>query len=494
MPAAITRPLEIKDISVVSNKKLKKVITATALGNAVEWFDFSVYGFLATTLGAVFFPGALPSVQVIAALATFAVPFLFRPLGGAVFGILGDKYGRKKILAFTIIMMSLSTAAIGMIPSYAVIGIWAPILLLLSKMIQGLSVGGEYSGAAVFVSEYSPDRRRGFMASWLDFGSIAGFLVGALTVVVVTFLLGSENFDNWGWRIVFFLSLPLGFIGIFLRSSLDESPAYEAQEALSEDMPKRETSPTFMQLLRKNMTGVLICAGLVILTNVTYYMLLIYMPNYLTVNLNYSMDAGRGIIIAVMVGMLFIQPLIGLTSDKIGRKPFILGGASALFILAIPVFWLIISGHVIYIGIGLALLAFILCCMTGVMAATLPAIFSTDIRYSALAITFNIAILVAGLTPMTAAWLVEVTDNFYMPAYYLMVVAVIGFIAGLKLRETAAKPLRGAPPTASNKAEAKELLVEHFDAIEKKVGEIEDTITELEKKRDALVQRHPDLD
>ncbi|MGL4454255.1 MAG: MFS transporter, partial [Plesiomonas sp.] len=150
------KPLQIQDITIIDDAKLKKAITAAALGNAMEWFDFGVYGFVAYALGQVFFPGAAPGLQVIAALATFSVPFLVRPLGGVFFGALGDKFGRQKVLAVTIIIMSISTFCIGLIPSYATIGIWAPILLLLAKLVQGFSVGGEYSGAAIFVAEYSP--------------------------------------------------------------------------------------------------------------------------------------------------------------------------------------------------------------------------------------------------------------------------------------------------------------------------------------------------
>ena len=173
------RPLQIDDITVIDNTKLKKAVTAAALGNAMEWFDFGVYGFVAFALGKVFFPDASPTVQIIAALGTFSVPFLVRPLGGVFFGVMGDRFGRQKVLSLTIIIMAVSTFCIGLIPSYRSIGIWAPVLLLLCKLAQGFSVGGEYTGAAVFVAEYAPDRRRGFLGSWLDFGSIAGFVLGA---------------------------------------------------------------------------------------------------------------------------------------------------------------------------------------------------------------------------------------------------------------------------------------------------------------------------
>ena len=221
------KPIGLKDITIVDDAKMRKAITAAALGNAMEWFDFGVYGFVAYVLGKVFFPGADPGTQMIAALATFSVPFLIRPLGGLFFGALGDKYGRQKVLAATIVIMSLSTFAIGLIPSYAAIGIWAPILLLLCKMAQGFSVGGEYTGASIFVAEYAPDRKRGFLGSWLDFGSIAGFVAGAGLVVFISAMIGEERFQEWGWRVPFLLALPLGMIGLYLRHALEETPAFQ---------------------------------------------------------------------------------------------------------------------------------------------------------------------------------------------------------------------------------------------------------------------------
>ncbi|OTL02711.1 MFS transporter, partial [Acinetobacter baumannii] len=221
------KPIEIDDINIIENEKTKKAITAAALGNAIEWFDFGVYGYVAYVLGKVFFPDTSPSVQMIAALATFSVPFIFRPLGGLFFGHLGDKYGRQKVLAITVIIMSISTFGIGLIPSYETIGLWAPILLLIVKIVQGFSIGGEYSGAAIFVAEYSPDRKRGFMGSWLDFGSIAGFVLGAATVALITHAVGEARFAEWGWRIPFFLALPLGIIGLYLRNRLEETPVYQ---------------------------------------------------------------------------------------------------------------------------------------------------------------------------------------------------------------------------------------------------------------------------
>jgi len=458
------KPITLRDVTIIDDGKLRKAITAASLGNAMEWFDFGVYGFVAYALGKVFFPDADPSVQMIAALGTFSVPFLIRPLGGLFFGMLGDKYGRQRILAITIVIMSISTFCIGLIPSYASIGIWAPILLLLCKMAQGFSVGGEYTGASIFVAEYSPDRKRGFMGSWLDFGSIAG-------------------------------ALPLGLIGLYLRHALEETPAFQQHVDKLEqgDREGLQEGPkvSFKEIATRHWRSLLTCIGLVISTNVTYYMLLTYMPSYLSHNLHYSEDHGVLIIIAIMVGMLFVQPIMGLLSDRFGRRPFIILGSVALFVLAIPAFIMINSDVIGLIFAGLLMLAVILNCFIGVMASTLPAMFPTHIRYSALAAAFNISVLIAGLTPTLAASLVESTQNLMMPAYYLMVIAVIGLITGLYMKETANLPLKGATPAASDLQEAKEILREHHDNIEQKIEDIDAEIAELQAKRSRLVDQHP---
>ncbi|WP_084978205.1 glycine betaine/L-proline transporter ProP [Plesiomonas shigelloides] len=489
------KPLQIQDITIIDDAKLKKAITAAALGNAMEWFDFGVYGFVAYALGQIFFPGATPGVQVIAALATFSVPFLVRPLGGIFFGALGDKYGRQKILAITIIIMAISTFCIGLIPSYDSIGIWAPILLLLAKLAQGFSVGGEYSGAAIFVAEYSPDKKRGFMGSWLDFGSIAGFVLGAGVVVVLSSVLGEQRFMAWGWRLPFFLALPLGVIGLYLRHALEETPAFQKHsENLQQHSAADAPQPvSFAEIARGHWRSLLSCVGLVIATNVTYYMLLTYMPSYLSHNLHYPEDHGILIIIVVMLGMLFVQPVIGLLSDRFGRRPFVIGGSIGLLLLAVPCFMLITSGSLALIFAGLLVLAVLLNAFTGVMASSLPAMFPTKIRYSALAIAFNISVLIAGLTPTLSAWLVEVTQNLYMPAYYLMAIAVVGLITGILMKETANLPLKGATPAASDKAEARELLQEQYDTIEQKIEALNVQIATLGAQRQRLIAQHPDI-
>ncbi|QIQ20615.1 glycine betaine/L-proline transporter ProP [Zophobihabitans entericus] len=489
----------IDDITIIDEQKLKKAVVAASLGNAMEWFDFGIYGFVAITLGHVFFPGASGGLQVIATLATFAVAFLARPLGGLFFGRLGDKYGRHKVLSVTIIIMAVSTFCIGLIPSYQSIGFLAPLLLIIARIAQGFSTGGEYCGALIFVAEYSPDRKRGFMGSWLDFGSIAGFLCGAGFVSLLSVMLTSEQMVDWGWRIPFLFAGPLGLLGFYLRHQLDETPTF--QQHLDNQSNNEDNSDDFepakvplKELFTTYWRSILKCLGLVIVMNVTYYTLLTYMPNYLSYNLNYSQDHGVLLIIVIMISMLFMQPIIGILSDKFGRRPIIITGCIGLFLLAVPCFYLITTGSVVNIFIGLFILAIFLNLFTGSMGSTLPALFPTNVRYSALAVSFNIAVsFFCGTTPLILAWLTEASHNLLMPGFYLMIAAIIGMVAILTTRESANRPLKGSLPAASNEEEAQELLEEHYEYIEQRVGAIEEKIEELQEKREELVSQHPYL-
>lgn len=497
-PSTPAAPLQLDDITVIDNKTLKKAISAAAVGNAVEWFDFGVYGFVAFALGKVFFPDASPAVQTIAALGTFSVPFLMRPLGGLFFGVLGDRFGRQKVLSLTIIVMTLSTIGIGLIPGYATIGIWAPVLLLLCKLAQGFSVGGEYIGASIFVAEYSPDRKRGFYGSWLDFGSIAGFLAGAGFVVLLQSLLGGQAFLDWGWRIPFFLAAPLGLVGLYLRHSVEETPAFVQERARLErlgiDPDQAPPSIPFREIFTQYRASLLACIGMVLVTNVTYYMLLTYMPTYLSSSLGYSESHGVMIIIFVMIGMLAVQPLIGMASDKVGRKPFLYAGSLGLMLFAIPAYYMIRSDDTSLIFSGLLILALLLSCLIGTMASTLPALFPTRIRYSALACSFNVSVIVAGLTPTVVAWLVASSQNLMMPAYYLMITGVIGIITAFNMPETANKPLRGDTPKASSDEEAAVLLQENYATIQDRISNIDHEIAHLMERRRNLVRRHPTIE
>ncbi|WP_312379573.1 glycine betaine/L-proline transporter ProP [Pseudomonas oryzihabitans] len=447
------------DLTIVDNSLVKRAVGAAALGNAMEWFDFGVYGYLAVTLGKVFFPDGDAAAQLIATFATFTVAFLVRPIGGMVFGPLGDKYGRQKVLALTMIMMALGTFSIGLIPSYESIGIWAPALLLLARVVQGFSTGGEYGGAATFIAEYATDKTRGRMGSWLEFGTLAGYIAGAGTVTALTAALTQEQLLDWGWRVPFFIAGPLGLLGLYMRLKLEETPAFKAHTEANEGKAADGPAHSLRELFTLHRVALLKCIGLVLVFNVTDYMLLTYMPSYLAVTMGYAETKGLLLILIVMVVMMPLNILGGFFSDRLGRKPMIIGACLAILVLAIPCLKLIGSGHDWLIFLGLMLLGVALACFTSTMPSTLPALFYTPIRYSALSIAFNISVsLFGGTTPLVTAWLVEKTGDPLVPAYYLMAAAVIGILTMLTVRETAGKPLRGSPPSVASEEEAKEYL------------------------------------
>ncbi|OKI61769.1 glycine betaine/L-proline transporter ProP [Streptomyces sp. MJM1172] len=457
------------DVTVSDRPQVRRAVTAAALGNTMEWFDFGVYAYLAGTMGKVFFPSSSPGAQVVAAFATFAAAFLVRPLGGLVFGPLGDRIGRQKVLAATMIMMAASTFAVGFLPTYAAVGFLAPLLLLVCRLFQGFSTGGEYAGATTYIAEYAPDKRRGFLGSWLDFGTFVGYALGSGLVTVLTLILGEQGLQDWGWRIPFFIAGPLGLIGLYMRMKLEETPAFkkEAAYAASEgkaDLPGSEGAGEsgrghLKEIFTRHWHAVLICMGLVLLYNVTNYMVTSYLPTYMTVTLGQNDTTAQLLVLATMLLVVLTITAVGHTSDRWGRRPVFLTGSVAMIVLAVPAFLLIREGGVLLPAVGCAVLGLLLVCFAGTAASTLPALFPTRLRYGALSIAFNISVsLFGGTTPLFTSALVEATGNDMVPAYYLMAAGVIGFVSTLFLHETAGKPLRGSGPMVETPGEAERLV------------------------------------
>lgn len=456
---AASADLTLDDITIVDNTLLKRAVGAMALGNAMEWFDFGVYSYIAVTLGQVFFPSSSPSAQLIATFGTFAAAFLVRPIGGMVFGPLGDRIGRQRVLAMTMIMMACGTFAIGLIPSYHAIGIAAPALLLAARLVQGFSTGGEYGGAATFIAEFATDKRRGFMGSFLEFGTLIGYVFGAGSVAVLSAVLKHDALLEWGWRVPFLVAGPLGLVGLYIRMKLEETPAFKREAELREAEEHARPKLTLGTLLSQHLRPFLLCVGLVLIFNVTDYMALSYLPSYLSATLHFNETHGLFLVLIVMVLMMPMTLAFGRLSDAIGRKPVMLAGCVGLIALSIPSLTLIQTGSLVPVFFGLLILGALLSCFTGVMPSALPALFPTAIRYGALAIGFNVSVsLFGGTTPLVAAWLVDHTQNLMMPAYYLMGAAVVGIVSVLALPETARRPLPGSAPSVSTRAEAHAVL------------------------------------
>ncbi|MFH8449570.1 MFS transporter [Streptomyces fungicidicus] len=457
--------LRRSDITVTDERAVKRAVKAASLGNAMEWFDFGIYAYLAGTIGRVFFPSGSETAQLLSSFATFAVAFLVRPLGGMVFGPMGDKVGRKKVLALTMILMAIGTAAIGLLPTYAAVGFWSPLLLILFRLLQGFSTGGEYGGASTFIAEYAPDKRRGYFGSFLELGTLAGYTGAAGLVTALTAWLGTGTMDAWGWRIPFLVAGPLGIVGLYLRLKLDDTPAYlkleEGNVHVNEAANSVETTARgdLLRIFRLHWRPLVLCIALVGAYNVTDYMLLSYMPTYLSDELHYTETHGLLILVATMALLMLIINQVGRLNDRFGRKPLLMTGMLGFFVLSAPAFLLVRQGSLLGVSAGMLMLGLSLVCLLGTMSAALPAMFPTSVRYGSLSVGYNLsASLFGGTTPLVITALIGATGSEMMPAYYAMAAALVGVVAVACMKETAQQPLEGSPPSVQTEKEAADMV------------------------------------
>lgn len=428
---------------------LKKAITASAIGNATEWFDYGIYAYGVTYISAAIFPGDAANATLLA-LMTFAVSFLVRPLGGFVWGPLGDRLGRKRVLAMTIVLMAGATFCVGLVPTYDMIGLWAPFLLVFLRMVQGFSTGGEYGGAATFMAEYAPSRRRGLLGSFLEFGTLGGFSLGALLMLGCSLALGDDQMHDWGWRLPFLVAAPMGLIGLYLRSRLEDTPVFRELEAKGET--EHETSSQFRDLLTEYWRPILRLGGLVVALNVVNYTLLTYMPTYLETQIGLTPDQSLIVPVIGMLSMMVFVPFVGLLSDRVGRKPLWWFSLIGLFVAGVPMFMLMgtsIAGAVI----GFAVLGLLYVPQLATISATFPAMFPTQVRYAGFAIAYNVSTsLFGGTAPAVNDWLTNATGDVLVPAYYMMGACVIGALALLTVPETARCPIGGTVTPGTEEA------------------------------------------
>ncbi|HET6504775.1 MAG TPA: MFS transporter [Amycolatopsis sp.] len=423
----------------VDTRTVKRAVIASAMGNATEWFDYGVFtsGAIATSIGTVFFPGGGGNA-VLKSLALVAIGFVVRPFGGAFFGPLGDKIGRQRVLALTILLMSGCTFLVGCVPTYGAIGFAAPVLVVLLRLIQGFSTGGEYGGAATFIAEYAPTRRRGFWGSFLEFGTLTGYVLGNIVVLAVTLSFSAAEVEAWAWRIPFFIALPLGLIGLYLRSKLEDTPEFKRLDAAGQKSAKAPLRETLV----RNWRMILNLMGIVLLLNIADYMLLTTMPTYFTDTLKINDNTSTLIIIGVeVVQMALIAPL-GALSDRIGRKPMLLTAAIGYLVLSYPAIKLMQGGNIGLLILGFGITALLLLLMLAVIGSTFPAMFPTRVRYGSFAIGYNVSTSVFGGTcGVIVTALVQSTGNKDWPAVYLMIAAAIALVPILLIPETARVPI-----------------------------------------------------
>ena len=424
-----------------SRSVLHRAIAASAIGNATEWFDYGIYAYGVAYISAALFPGSAAEATLFA-LATFAISFLVRPLGGLFWGPLGDRYGRKAVLALTILMMAGATLCIGLIPSYATIGFWAPLILVLLRMVQGFSTGGEYGGAATFMAEYAPDDRRGFYGSFLEVGTLAGFSLGALLMLGFALLLGDDAMHEWGWRLPFLVAAPLGLAGLYLRSHIEETPVF--QEIAETGERERGHIREITHLLRDHARPLLVLGLLVIALNVVNYTLLSYMPTYLQLRLGLSTTQALYVPIIGMLAMMLFLPWAGALSDRVGRKPLWWASLGGLALMAVPAYHLMATGMVGAV-MGFAVLGLLYVPQLATISATFPAMFPTQVRFAGLAIAYNVSTSIFGGTaPALNSWAIGLTGDVLFPAYIMIAACVIGMLALPFLVETAGASLRGS--------------------------------------------------
>lgn len=401
-----------------ASQKRGKIIASGIVGNVMEWYDFAIYGYFAIVIGQKFFPSDDPSVSVIAAFGAFAAGFLARPLGGVLLGRLGDVVGRPQVLMISIFMMAIPTMLMGLLPSHEHIGIAAPILVVLLRVVQGLSVGGEYTSSSVFLAEHAPVEKRGFLTSWSTWGAVAGILVGSGVGAIFTNLLTPEQISDWGWRIPFLMGGSIAVLGLWLRRGLkDHEP------------PKEGTAPV-TSLVRDHLGPLGRIIGVNAGNGVAFYLVFVYSVTYMKEIDQLAGDIAFDLNTAAMALLLLVMPFSAWLSDRIGRKPLMLLGLGGVVLGAVPCFMLMHSTDPMTIFAGEAILAVLVGIYSGPIAAANVEQLPRDVRCTGSAVSYNLAVgIFGGTTPMIAAWLIRATGNEIAPAYYLLAFALVSFIA-----------------------------------------------------------------
>lgn len=416
---------------------LKRVIPTAGVGHFVEWFDFGLYGTLATVIGMNFFHKGDPQAAMLSTFAVFAAGFIMRPLGGIFWGSIGDRFGRKNVLATVVIATSAATFLMGVIPTYAQLGLWATVILVLLRLIQGFAAGGESSGATTLLTEYAPSKRRGFVTSFIDVFGFAAFLIGAGAVFLLTSIVGEAALNAWAWRLPFLLALPLGFIGVYLRVKLEDTPEFRAAQKMG-----KITKAPLRTSLKTSWKALLFCVGFVVVKSVGHWMLQTFMPSYLQTDLGYEQITSYAVtVVGFAVIILLVAPM-GLLSDRFGRRPLMIFGCAGFVLFTYPVLMLMNLGNFWAAVLAISLLGIFMAAIDGAINAAISELFPTNIRYGSLSLSYNIAVSVfGGITPYVSTWLIASTGNRFAPAFYMMAAALASLITVLLSRETAHEPL-----------------------------------------------------
>jgi MHS family proline/betaine transporter-like MFS transporter len=412
---------------------------AGAIGNALEWYDFSLFGFFAPVISSQFFPSNDPRAALLNTFGVFAAGFLMRPIGGVLFGHLGDRMGRKWTLGLSVLLMAVPTALVGLLPTYHQIGLTAALLLLLSRLLQGLSVGGEYVGSMSYLAESAQPGRRGFASCWCNVSGGVGGLAGSALAAVLTCVLTPEQVSDWGWRLPFLLSIPGGAASWWLRQSIAESPRFTEVRTAGQvaKVPLRES-------LRGDRTAYLTIAGLSLMASIGWYLPWVWLVTWLDDINQPPMPQWEALTSSTLAGAVIIvlTPLCGVLADRLGRKPVILASSVGYLVLSYPLFLWMSGGTFTAALIAQLVSAVLTALYGGASLAAFVELFPTRTRYTGLALSYNLAVAICGgTTPLLATWLVNVTGSTVAPAFYLMAAALGTTVAAVAMPERAGQPL-----------------------------------------------------
>ncbi|EFE96137.1 MFS transporter [Serratia odorifera] len=415
-----------------------KLAAASSIGTALEWYDFTVYNIMAALIfNHVFFPSFDPLVGTILAFSTYAVGYVSRPIGGIVFGHLGDVLGRRFVLVTTLLMMGITTALMGLLPGYASWGIWSPLLLVTLRFIQGIALGGEWAGAVLLSMEHGKPHQRGRNASFAQVGPSCGSLIGTGFIMLVTVAMSADDFQQWGWRIPFLLSLVLVVFGLWLRRGVGETPAFLKLEA-NRDVTHAPLREVFGQHKR----ALLIAGGSRIGSDVLYALVVVFTLTYVTTVLNLPRPLALAATMLGAVGNALTVPLFGALSDRLGRRPVYIGGALAAMVWAFVFFVLLDSTQPVLICLAVVVGLLIHAAMYGPQAAFVTEQFPTRVRYAGSSLAYTLAGIVGGgFAPLIIASLFKSYDSTLAVSLYVVFALLITLWAVLAARETAHKPL-----------------------------------------------------
>jgi metabolite-proton symporter len=416
-----------------------RLASAAVLSTALEWFDFLIYATAAAlVLGHQFFPGFSSALGTLASFATFAVGFIARPLGGIIAGHVGDRFGRKPPLVAAVLVMGLATFVIGVLPSYDSIGAWAPILLVVARLVQGLGVGAQWGGAALLLTEHAPAHRRGFYGSLIQTGAIFGSVAGSAFYLVLTATLSNSQFQSWGWRVPFLSGLLLLGAGIFVQLRIEDTPVFRAlrqQSAESRRAAGLRKAPV-REAVRGHWRAILQAAGAFFVVNATFYILISGVLDYATATVGMSRTETLICVMVAGATELVTIPLFGSLSDRIGRRKLYLVGTVLMAVWAFPLFWLISTGSVALFLISLLVGFTIHATMYGPQAALYAEMFPADVRYSGASLGYQFAsVLAGGLAPFIMTALLTVTGGAWSVSLYIIGTALITFVSVFTIKE-----------------------------------------------------------